>query len=182
MAVSNSTSSTPAQKLCIACKELIPADAIVCFHCQSRQVPQKEPGSKRLLAWIGVVTAVIGLITGLSGIVGPLKGWWKQGRQSHTLLATAQRQEQLGEYSAAMDTLAEVLKANPGDTQALHTRLDVAMAWIEDIRIPRHGLDDVAPQARLIFDRLSPVLESGLSTAKGIARPTWWRTSAGSTS
>jgi tetratricopeptide (TPR) repeat protein len=160
-------STVPAQTLCIACKEPIPADAAVCSHCQSRQVPQKEPGSKRLLAWVGVVTAVIGLITGLSGIVGPLKGWWKQGRQSHTLLATAQRQEQLGEYSAAMDTLAEVLKANPGDTQALHTRLDVAMAWIEDIRIPRHDLAEVAPQARLIFDRLSPVLESGLSTAKG---------------
>ena len=167
MAASNRKSTVAAQKQCVACKEPIPADATVCFHCQTRQIPQKEPGAKRLLAWIGVVTAVIGLITGLSGIVGPLKGWWKQGRQSHTLLATAQRQEQLGEYSAAMDSLAEILKANPGNTQALHTRLDVAMAWIEDIRIPRHGLDDVAPQARLIFDRLGPVLESGLSTAKG---------------
>ncbi|HWZ78887.1 MAG TPA: hypothetical protein VNX87_20255 [Candidatus Sulfotelmatobacter sp.] len=94
----------------------------------------REPESKRLLAWIGVVTAVIGLITGLSGLVGPLKGWWKTGRQSHAMLASAQRQEELGEYSAAMDTLAEILKAKPSDTQALHTRLDVAMVWIEEIR------------------------------------------------
>jgi hypothetical protein len=167
MAAFNRRSTVPAQKLCIACKEPIPADAAVCFHCQTRQIPQKEPGTKRLLAWIGVVTAVIGVITGLSGIVGPLKGWWNQGRQSHALLLTAQRQEELGEYSAAMDTLAEILKANPGDTQARHTQLDVAMAWIEDIRIPRHGVDEVAPQARVIFDRLSPVLEGGISTAKG---------------
>ena len=144
MAASNSTTTPPAEKLCIACKEPIPIDATVCFHCQSKQVPEKESGSKRLLAWIGVVTAVIGLITGLSGLVGPLKGWWKQGRQSDALLATAQRQEELGEYSAAMDTLAEILKANPGDTQALHTQLDVAMAWIEDIRIPRHAFAGIA--------------------------------------
>jgi hypothetical protein len=126
----------------------------------------KEPGSKRVLAWIGVVTAVIGLITGLSGIVGPVKGWWKQGRQSHAMLATAQRQSELGEYSAALDSVAEVLKASPGDEQALHTQLDVAMAWIEDIRTPRHDVNAVAPQARLIFDRLTPILESGLGTAK----------------
>lgn len=170
MAASNPTTTTHDQKLCIACKEPIPIDAAVCFHCRTRQSPEpeaKEPESKRILAWIGVVTAVIGLITGLSGLVGPLKGWWKTGRQSHALLATAQRQEELGEYSAAMDTLAEILKAEPGNSQALHTQLDVAMTWIEDIRIPRRGLDEVAPQARVIFDRLTPVLESGLSTAKG---------------
>ena len=166
MAASNRRSTAPAQKLCIACKEPIPADAAVCFHCQSRQVPQKEPESKRILAWIGVVTAGIGLITGLSGMVGPLKGWWKQGRQSHVLLVAAQRQSELGEYSAAMDTLADILKANPGDKQALHTRLDVAMAWIENMRTPRHDLDAVAPQARVIFDRLTPILEGGLGTSK----------------
>jgi hypothetical protein len=162
--------TTAAQKLCIACKEPIPIEAAVCFHCRTRQVPEpeaREPEAKRILAWIGVVTAVIGLITGLSGLVGPLKGWWKTGRQSQALLATAQRQEELGEYSAAMDTLAEILKTSPGNTQALHTQLDVAMAWIEDIRIPRHGRDQVAPQARVIFDRLTPVLEGGLGTAKG---------------
>lgn len=84
--------------------------------------------------------------------MGPLKGWWKQGRQSHALLLAAERQSELGEYSAAMDSLAEILKANPGDTRALHTQLDVAMAWIEDIRVPRHGLDEVAAQARVILD------------------------------
>lgn len=167
MAALNRRSTVPAQKLCIACKEPIPADAAVCFHCQTRQVPQKEPGSKRLLAKIGIVTTVIGLITGLSGLMGPLKGWWKQGHQSRALLVTAQRQQELGEYSAAMDTLDEILRATPGDKQALHARLDIAMAWIEEMRIPRHGVDEIAPQAREIFDRLSPVLEGGISTAKG---------------
>ena len=168
-ASTTSTTTTHDQKLCIACKEPIPIDAEVCFHCRTKQVPEKEakePESKRILAWIGVVTAVIGLITGLSGIVGPMKGWWKQGRQSHAMLATAQRQSQLGEYSAALDTLGEILKGNPADNQAIHTRLDVAMAWIEDIRTPRHDVDAVAPQARVIFDRLTPILEGGLGTAK----------------
>src|SRR5215469_12583128 len=161
MAASNPTTTTHDQKLCIACKEPIPIDAVVCFHCRTRQVAEpeaKEPESKRILAWIGVATAVIGLITGLSGLMGPLKGWWKTGRQSHALLVSAQRQEELGEYSAALDTLAEILKAKPSDAQALDTQLDVAMAWIEEIRTPRIGRDEVAPQARVIFDRLTPIL------------------------
>lgn len=166
MAAFTRKSTVPAQKLCVACKERIPADATVCFHCQTRQVPEKESESKRLLGWIGVVTAVIGLITGLSGVVGPLKGWWKQGHQSHALLTTALRQSELAEYSASMDTLAEILKASPEDKQALHTQLDVAMLWIESIRTPRHGVDEVAPQAHSIFDRLTPILESGLGSAK----------------
>lgn len=166
MAAFNRRSTVPGQKLCIACKEPIPAEAAVCFHCQTRQVPQKEPGSKRLLAKIGIVTTVIGLITGLSGLMGPLKGWWKQGHQSRVLLVTAQRQQELGEYSAAMDTLDEILKATPGDKPALHARLDIAMEWIDNMRTPRHDLDAVAPQARVIFDRLTPVLEGGLGTSK----------------
>jgi tetratricopeptide (TPR) repeat protein len=166
MAASNSTSTAPAQKLCIACKEPIPADAAVCFHCETKQVPEKESGSKRLLAWIGVITALIGVITGLSGVVGPLKGWWTQGRQSRIMLARAQRQEELGEYPAALDTLSEVLKDKPGNTQALQARLDVAMLWLEDMRTPRHDVDDVAPKARIIFDRLTPILEAGLGTSK----------------
>ncbi|MGH9494258.1 MAG: hypothetical protein ACRD3B_04610, partial [Candidatus Sulfotelmatobacter sp.] len=103
----------PPTKLCIACKEPIPVDAAICFHCRTSQTPEKESGSKTILKWVGAVTAIIGLITGLSGVVGPLKGWWTQGRQAGTMLATAQSQETLGEYSAAFDTLSDVLKNEP---------------------------------------------------------------------
>ena len=155
----------PTEKLCIACKEPIPADAAVCFRCRSPQTIAKESGGKKILGWIGVVTAVIGVITGLSGVVGPLKGWWTQGRQARTMLASAEKQQELGEYSAALDTLGEVLKNEPRNTQALHARLDVAMLWIEQMRTPRHGVDEVAPKARIIFDRLTPILEGGLGTS-----------------
>jgi tetratricopeptide (TPR) repeat protein len=156
------------KKPCIACKELIPADAIICSHCNSRQTPaqEKEFSLKLLLKWVGAITAVLGLITGLSGVVGPLKGWWTQGRQAKTMLATALKQEELGEYSAAFDTLTEILKNEPGNTQALHARLDVAMLWIEQTRVPHHDVDDFAPQAKALFDRLTPVLEAGLGGGK----------------
>ena len=32
----------PGQKLCVACKEPIPMDAVICFQCWSRQVPERE--------------------------------------------------------------------------------------------------------------------------------------------
>jgi len=39
------------------------------------------------------------------------------------------------------------------------------MLWIEQMRTPRHGVDEVAPKARIIFDRLTPILEGGLGTS-----------------
>ncbi|HYM77870.1 MAG TPA: hypothetical protein VE377_17980 [Candidatus Dormibacteraeota bacterium] len=166
MATTNHPVTPPTEKLCIACREPIPADAVVCFHCRSPQTIEKQSEGKKLLGWIGVVTAVIGVITGLSGVVGPLKGWWTQGRQARTMLASAGKQEELGEYSAALDTFSEVLKNEPGNTQALHARLDVAMLWLEQMRTPRHGVDEVAPKAKITFDRLTPMLEAGLGTGK----------------
>jgi tetratricopeptide (TPR) repeat protein len=165
MATANQPLTPPAQKLCIACKESIPADAAVCFHCRSSQLPEKEPGSKRILKWIGLVTAVIGLITGLSGVVGPLKGWWTQGRQSKSMLAMALHQEEAGEYPAALDTLNQILKADPANHAALHARLDVAMLWLENIWAPFNSNDAVAQQTRPIFASLTPVLEAGLGAA-----------------
>jgi hypothetical protein len=156
----------PGKKFCIACRELIPIDATVCAHCRSSQEPDKPSFSKTGLKWVASITAVVGLITGLSGIVGPLKGWWNLGRQSRSMLAAAQRQEDLGEYSAAFDTLGDILKNEPRNTQALHARLDVAMLWIEDTRVPLHNVEDYAPQAKIVFDRLTPVLEAGLGNGK----------------
>jgi tetratricopeptide (TPR) repeat protein len=154
------------KKLCIACKEPIPVGANVCAHCGSSQAPERTSFSKDILKWVAGVTAVIGLITGLSGVMGPLKGWWTQGRQSKTLLVNALRQEEVGEYPAAFDTLSEILKNNPANVAALHARLDVTMLWIEDMWVPIRNSDEVQQKARPIFDKLSPVLEAGLGTGK----------------
>jgi tetratricopeptide (TPR) repeat protein len=154
------------KKLCIACKEPIPVGANVCAHCGSSQAPERTSFSKDILKWVAGVTAVIGLITGLSGVVGPLKGWWTQGRQSKTLLASALRQEEVGEYPAAFDTLTEILKTNPGNVPALHARLDVTMLWVENIWVPFRNSDELQQKIRPVFDKLGPVLEAGLGTSK----------------
>ena len=156
----------PGKKFCIACKELIPIEATICSHCRSSQAPEKSSWGGTGLKWVAGITAIIGLITGLSGVVGPVKGWWTQGRQAKTMLATALKQEEVGEYSAAFDTLSEILKSDPGNTAALHARLDVSMLWIEGTRVPRHNVDDYTAQARTLFDRLAPVLEAGLGGGK----------------
>ena len=109
---------------------------------------------------------LIGLITGFSGVVGPLKGWWTQDRESKTLLATALRQQEVGEYPAAFDTLTEILKTNPGNVPALHARLDVTMLWVENIWVPFRNSDELQQKIRPVFDKLGPVLEAGLGTSK----------------
>ncbi len=110
-------SNHPAKKLCIACKESMPADATICPHCHTSQEPEKTSWGSTGLKWVAGITALVGLITGLSGVVGPLKGWWTEDRESKTLLSTALRQQEVGEYSAAFDTLTEILKNRPTSTQ-----------------------------------------------------------------
>ena len=141
-------------------------EATICSHCRASQQPERPSWSSAGLKWVAGLTAVVGLITGLSGVVGPLKGWWTQGRQSKSMFASALRQEEVGEYPAAFDTLSEILKNKPGDIAALHARLDVTMLWIEDIWTPIHNSDEFAQQERAIFARMTPVLEAGLGTSK----------------
>jgi hypothetical protein len=167
MATVNPPVTPPTEKLCVACREPIPADATVCFHCQTRQVPEKQSGSNRLLAWIGVVTAVIGLITGLSEVVGPVKGWWSAGREAKSMLAAGQRQADLGEYEASFNTFSDLLKSSPGNVAASRARLDVAMLWLENFEVSGKDDNEIAQKAGAILDRISPVLAGGLSNDQG---------------
>jgi len=121
---------------------------------------------KTLLKWVGGITAVIGLITAMSGLIGPLKGWWAHGRQNKIMLTAALHQEEVGEYPAAFDTLSEILKNDPANVAVLRTRLDVTMLWIENIWAPTRVTDDVAQEVQPIFARMSPVLEAGLGSDK----------------
>ena len=157
----------PAQKLCVACKEPIPIDAKICFHCQTRQVPEKDFGSKTILKWIGVVTAVIGLIAGVRGLLGPVGNWWSQGRQVKTMLAAGKSQADLGEYGAAFETYSDLLKNNPSNIDATHARLDVAMLWLENFHVSGQDDKEVTQKAGALLQRISPVLEAGLSNGKG---------------
>lgn len=119
------------------------------------------------MKWIAAATAVIGLITGLSGVVGPLKGWWTQDRHSKMMLAAGQKQAEIGEYAAAFDTYSDLLKSDPDYVPAIHARLDAAMLWIEDFRVSGKDDNEVTQKARDLLTRIGPVLESGLTTGKG---------------
>src|SRR5579864_1000254 len=121
---------------------------------------------KTLLKWVGAATAVIGLITALSGVVGPLKGWWSAGRQSKAMLAVGQKQAELGEYEAAFATYSDLLKTDPGNVAAVHSRLDVAMLWLENFHVSGENDNEIKQKAEAIFQRISPVLEGGLLNEK----------------
>lgn len=157
----------PGKKFCIACKELIPADATVCFHCRSIQRPEKQTFARTGLKWVAGITAIVGLITGLSGVVGPLKGWWAQGRQEKAMLAFGQKQVELGEYATALDTYSEILKMEPNNTAAMRSRLDAAMRWLEDFSVSGENDEEIARQARSIFGRITPILDAGLASGQG---------------
>lgn len=154
------------KKLCIACRELIATDATVCPRCHSSQVPEKSSWDKTGLKWVAAITAIVGLITGLSGVVGPLKGWWTQGRQDSVMLRAAQKQAELGEYAAALDTYADILKDDPRNASATHDRLDAAMLWVENFQVSGETDAEMRQRASAIFARLTPVLDAGLASGQ----------------
>jgi tetratricopeptide (TPR) repeat protein len=100
-------------------------------------------------------------------VFGPVKGWWRQDKQSKTMLAAGQKQAELGEYAAAFDTYSDLLKTDPNNVAASHGRLDVAMLWVEDFRVSGKDDNEIAQKAASLLTRIGPVLEAGLTTGKG---------------
>src|ERR1700756_1569129 len=106
------------RKPCIACREMIPASATVCSHCQQSQLPEKPSSFKQITGWVAGVTAIIGLVVTLSGGVQWIKNHWTQRRDISRELAVAESQTQRAEYEAAVATYQDILKKDPHNQQA----------------------------------------------------------------
>jgi hypothetical protein len=155
------------RKPCIACREMIPASATVCSHCQQSQLPEKPSSFKQITGWVAGVTAIIGLVVTLSGGVQWIKNHWTQRRDISRELAVAESQTQRAEYEAAVATYQDILKKDPHNQQAADEQVTAAMRWAENfsVLIPegKSATDAAAPK----LDTILPILDAGLARAKG---------------
>lgn len=169
MANEAANSASAATKKCIACREPIPADATVCYHCQTRQTPgplAKPDRVKPIMAWVGYTSAVIGLGATLLGGLRWLEGRHQQHGETSTQIAIANSQIQRGDPESAFHTYQAILKSNPQDRKAADGQADAAMLWLDDFRIV--GDDkSTAPQAAAKLDEIFPVLDAALVRATG---------------
>jgi tetratricopeptide (TPR) repeat protein len=170
MANEATNEASAATKRCIACRELIPADAIICSHCQTRQTPAPpaKPGLVTpIMTWVGYISAVIGLGITLLGGLRWLERHHQERSETATHIAIAQDQVRRGEYEAAFDTYQATLKSDPQSRKAADGLVDATMLWLEGFHIVGTAGDDksTVPLAAAKLDEIFPVLDAALVRA-----------------
>jgi tetratricopeptide (TPR) repeat protein len=134
---------------------------------QGAQKSEKGSPIKVILAWVGGLSAVLGLIGSLNGWFHVFDSHRTQKAELTAQMAVAQGQAKQGEYRASVRSYADILKTNPLYVPALDGQLDVAMLWVEDFHAPGRAGSDGSDTAGPLLDEIFPVLDAGLARTKG---------------
>jgi hypothetical protein len=128
-------------------------------------MPDDDPQTGKiwpfLMSWTGRISALIALGASIGGGATWLVAHHRQRVERHTQMAIAQSEATLGQYPAALDTYADILKSDPLDQPALDGQLDAAMLWVENFHAP--DSDPAGPA----LDQIMAILAAGLVHAKG---------------
>jgi len=119
------------------------------------------------MGWVGGITAIIGLFASLGGGAAWLINHHKQKAELQANMALAQTQASQGEYEAAVQSYADILKANPLYQPALDQQLNTAMLWAENFHVLVPEGQDATSVAAPALDRILSILDSAMTRAKG---------------
>jgi hypothetical protein len=155
------------QKPCIACRELIPVDATVCFRCHQSQVSEKSFSFKKIIGWAAGITALTGLFASLFAGVKWIENHWTQHSNIRVELMVAQNQAGRGEYEAAVATYQDILKKDSGNQLAADGQVTATMRWVENFSVLMPEGQNATDIAASKIDILLPILDSDLARAKG---------------
>jgi tetratricopeptide (TPR) repeat protein len=149
-----------AKKPCIACGEMIPAQAVVCSHCLQRQTPEKSNPMKLVMNWVGYTTATLGLLATLMGGARWLNARHKQQAEIKTEMALADSQMQQAEYDSAVHTYQDILQKDPQNQKAADEELNTVMLWVENFHAMGSEAHPPEQVAALELDQILPLLEA----------------------
>ena len=125
--------SSPIQKQCIACRESIVADALICPKCRSPQKPQRWANTLSILKWIGGLTAIISLVIGVKQVSGIVKEWKERDKAVNQIVVASKMLVEMRDYQAAWEISKKATIVAPSSKKAFDQQVDVGLAWIRDI-------------------------------------------------
>ncbi|MCP4672307.1 MAG: hypothetical protein GY857_13495, partial [Desulfobacula sp.] len=128
---------SPIQKRCIACKENIMPDALICPRCRSAQAPQRWMAFFSILKWIGGVTAIISLIVGVRQVGGIVKDWKERDEAVHQVVMASSMLLEMKDYKSAWEIVKKATTIAPSSQKAFNQQVDVAIVWLRDIWVQK---------------------------------------------
>ena len=134
---------------------------------QGAQKPEKGGTLKLIMSWVGGATAVIGLITSLSGGFHWFASHHTERAELKAQMAIAQGQVKEGEYPAAVRSYRDILKSDPLYAPALDGQLDAAMLWLENFQVLADTNEKATAAAGPLLDEIMPVLDAGVARSTG---------------
>jgi len=129
--------------------------------------PEKTSTFKKIIGWVGGITAILGLLASLSGGVQWIRNHWTQHSEIKTEIAVAESQAQRDEYEAAVATYQDILKKDPQNHQAADEQVTAAMRWIENFSVTTGENQSASAAASPKLNIILPILDAGLARAKG---------------
>jgi hypothetical protein len=159
------------RKKCIACREPIDQEAVVCFHCQTRQKRDVWHVPKAIVKGIGAVTLIVTILAGVATFwqgVEEIKKLNEARSQRDAAIneminSTEVLRLDLGDIDGASSLARKTLELDPTHAKARDARLDLAMAKVRQF-IPSRGEGDPDPLETL---RAELLFGAGLKGQKG---------------
>lgn len=123
-----------------------------------------EGADKKLLKWIAVASAVIGLIIGISQVTKLIVKWKEEREKVKSLVASARLQNSSGDYAGAWDTLEQAHAIRPSSDEVQSERANTAMLWLRNIHLRGERGEKRFSD---ITDKLVPVLYDKAASSQG---------------
>lgn len=93
-----------------------------------------KQGSK-VLKWIGILSAVIGLILGISQVSKLYNNWSEKEKKVNGLIKDSRLRGSTEDYAGAWKNLEDALLADPSSETVQSEQTELAMQWIRNIRL-----------------------------------------------
>jgi len=149
------------KKPCIACKELIHADAKLCPYCRTSQSAELLKYATDILKWIAATTAVVSLVVGVVRINSLFYNWREKQEAVTELVEAAKIQAESGDYSNSWHLMNEALELKPSSKLARQSQVDLSLDWLRTLK-PIMRFDKSEEE---IINQILPILARGAASS-----------------
>ena len=167
-------------KKCIACHEPINQEAVVCFHCQTRQKRNVWMQIEKILKWIGsfaVIATLLGTLVTLYRGLNEVMKLTASASQRNAAIKDMQNSVdtlllKLNDINSASILMKRILELDPTNKSVRNRQLDLAMVKVRQF-MPAWQERDLGPLEALRAELLLGAGQKGQNGAKILAHIAW---------